>query len=278
MTGPGLVELLLRDRQERSSTLGWSASAAGVVLILSAVAALAMSVTAPGEALGEGEVPMLVIIAPPTPAIGAVSEPAPQVDAAGPDTPQPVAEAEPAPVLPQAMSDPVVRPELAEMARPVPEAAPAADLALPEPPKEPEPEPRPEKKVEKTHERKAEDKPKEKPKEKQTARAGADAALPAPEKKAAASAGSGRKAAANYGAEVMKKIRKTRKKASPAKGVVVVGFRIAGDGGLAGVSVIQSSGNVALDKVAVDHLRRSAPFPPPPEGAGRNYSFEFVGR
>jgi periplasmic protein TonB len=45
------------------------------------------------------------------------------------------------------------------------------------------------------------------------------------------------------------------------------------------VQVLQTSGNAALDRIAMDHIRRSAPFPaPPPTATGRGYSFEFVGK
>jgi protein TonB len=76
----------------------------------------------------------------------------------------------------------------------------------------------------------------------------------------------------------MRKVRATRRASGAGRGTVVVGFTIARDGSLAGVQVLRSSGNAALDRIAADHIRRSAPFPPPPEGAGRSYSFEFVGR
>jgi TonB family protein len=78
---------------------------------------------------------------------------------------------------------------------------------------------------------------------------------------------------------VLKKVRSTKKKAGAGKGMVVVGFSIAPDGGLAGVQVLQSSGDASLGLITVDHIHRSAPFPaPPPEAAGRGFSFEFVGR
>jgi protein TonB len=57
-----------------------------------------------------------------------------------------------------------------------------------------------------------------------------------------------------------------------------VGFSIGKDGSLAGVQVLQGSGNARLDKMALEHIRRSAPFPPPPEGAKRDYAWEFEGR
>ena len=53
---------------------------------------------------------------------------------------------------------------------------------------------------------------------------------------------------------------------------------IAADGSLAGVSLAQSSGNAALDKIALDHIRRSAPFPAPPEGVKPTYAWTFVGK
>ncbi|NUB46179.1 TonB family protein [Fertoebacter nigrum] len=84
--------------------------------------------------------------------------------------------------------------------------------------------------------------------------------------------------ASNYGGQVLRQISRTKKPKAPARGTVVVGFTIADSGGLAGVQVLRSSGAPALDAVALDHIRRAAPFPAPPEGAKRSYSFEFVGR
>lgn len=83
---------------------------------------------------------------------------------------------------------------------------------------------------------------------------------------------------AAYAKAVMKKVRSTKKKSGAGNGTVVVGFTIGKDGSLAGVKLLQSSGNAALDKIALDHIRRSAPFPAPPPDAGRSYSFEFVGK
>ena len=81
-----------------------------------------------------------------------------------------------------------------------------------------------------------------------------------------------------YAKAVMKKVRATKKQAGAGKGVVVIGFVVAGDGGLADVKILQGSGNAALDRIALDHIRRAAPFPPPPEAAGRSFAFEFVGK
>ena len=69
-----------------------------------------------------------------------------------------------------------------------------------------------------------------------------------------------------------------RLKALLARGRTVVAFSISDAGALASVKVLQSSGSTDLDQVAVDHIRRAAPFPKPPSGARRQFSFEFVGR
>ena len=77
---------------------------------------------------------------------------------------------------------------------------------------------------------------------------------------------------------MLKKVHAVRKKGGAGKGIVVVGFTVAADGGLAGVQILKPSGNAALDQTALGHIRRAAPFPAPPEGVGRSFSFEFVGK
>lgn len=88
----------------------------------------------------------------------------------------------------------------------------------------------------------------------------------------------GNAAASNYPGEVLRRIQRTRQARSPARGAVLVAFTVGSNGGLASVSVARSSGHAGLDQTALDHIRRAAPFPPPPAGAQRQYSFEFVGR
>ena len=99
------------------------------------------------------------------------------------------------------------------------------------------------------------------------------AARPAQERRVA-----GGQSAARYGDTVLRQIAKLRRKKAPDRGVVTVGFEIGADGGLRRVAVVSSSGSPALDQVAVEHIRRAAPFPPPPEGAAVRFAFEFVGR
>lgn len=88
----------------------------------------------------------------------------------------------------------------------------------------------------------------------------------------------GNAAASNYSGEVLRRIQRTRQARSPARGSVLVAFTVGNNGGLASVSVARSSGHAGLDQTALDHIRRAAPFPPPPAGAQRKYSFEFLGR
>lgn len=88
----------------------------------------------------------------------------------------------------------------------------------------------------------------------------------------------GNAAASNYPGEVLRRIQRTRQTRSPARGQVLVAFSVAQNGALASVSVSRSSGHAGLDQTALDHIRRAAPFPPPPAGAQTGFSFEFVGR
>ena len=88
----------------------------------------------------------------------------------------------------------------------------------------------------------------------------------------------GNAAASNYPGTVMRKINRTRKPHVGAKGAAIVGFEIAADGTLAGVRILQSSGEETIDQAAVNHLRRAAPFAAPPSGAQRRFQVEYVSR
>jgi protein TonB len=273
----------------RGAALGWSASASVVALALSGLAALAMSASPSGESSGEDAVQVLLL--PSAPAIAAQNEPAPVIAAAAPSAPEPPAEDEVAPDLTPTETTAPTRPDPAPTLPDLQDDAAAkadlpptkpAELAEADAPETPAVEPvtKPKPKADKPPKDAPKDAPDDLPKPKKTKTASADAASEAAAPKAAAaeSAGSGAKATANYGSAVMKKIRKTKKQRAPAKGTVVVGFAIAADGGLASVKVLQSSGSSELDQVALDHIRRSAPFPQPPPGADRKFSFEFVGK
>ena len=274
----------------RSRTFGWLTAGVSSAAILSGAAALALAAEGRNE-----PAPMMLDLSmmPSTaPNVAAVAEEAPEVldevtqQSDPPEMePPPELESDTPPDLPvqTAMS-------LPEIDRPV-----VADLSLPPPPEEPEPEP--EKPVEKVQkpEPKPEKKPepekkKEKPKKKvETAEKVEKTEKPKEEAQAAAKAGAaGAKAGkakggtkvspAAYAKAVMKKVRSTKKKKVKARGVAVVAFSVGRDGSLAGARIARSSGDAELDQVAVEHIRRSAPFPAPPEGADRNFQIEFAGK
>ncbi|MCB1460995.1 MAG: TonB family protein [Nitratireductor sp.] len=77
----------------------------------------------------------------------------------------------------------------------------------------------------------------------------------------------GNAAASNYPGLVYSKIRRTRQRRAGGSGVVRVRFSIRADGQLGSVAVARGSGTGRVDKTALEHVRRAAPFPPPPPGA-----------
>ena len=56
------------------------------------------------------------------------------------------------------------------------------------------------------------------------------------------------------------------------KGQVLVSFSIDDDGHLKNLSVLQTSGNAALDALGLAMIRAAAPFPPPPPDAQRAFT------
>jgi len=90
-----------------------------------------------------------------------------------------------------------------------------------------------------------------------------------------------RQATANYGNVVVRRIQRTRRENYRGRGrgrEATVGFGIETSGQLAWVRIESSSGDAELDELAVRHIRRAAPFPALPAGAGRVYSWVFEGR
>lgn len=279
-----------------SRNLGWTLASVSSAALLSGAAALALSVTPPPEPVMMAL--DLSIMPASAPHVAAMADPAPEVVQEIEDQPEPEPETEPPPEL-EADTAPDLPQQMPMMTLPEAETPVVADLSLPPPPPEPEPEPepkpepkvakaepkpekKPEKKVEKKKEpvkaaekpkEKAEDKPKEKAKEKKAASAGATGA-----KESAKAKGGAEMSPAAFHKAVIKKINRTKKKRVSDRGTVLVVFSIAKDGGLASVRVGQSSGSAELDQIAVDHIRRSAPFPAPPPGEGKNLSFKFTGK
>jgi protein TonB len=81
----------------------------------------------------------------------------------------------------------------------------------------------------------------------------------------------GNASASNYPGKVYAKIRRTRQKRAGGRGVAQIRFSISSSGGLASIRIASSSGSGSVDSTALDHIRRSAPFPPPPAGAQRQF-------
>lgn len=261
----------------RRTSMAWAGSTAVAALLVSGLAAWALSVPpTSGESTGDAETPLMLSLAP-APAIEAMSEPSPEVTQTV-DQPQEV-QPEEVPDTPELTEAPELPDQTPLPDQPVAEDVPLVDnepppalsemvipqKAEPKPKPEPKKEPKPEKPVKKA----------EKPPEKKAQQQAADGSAAAQPAAAAASAGAGGKAAKSYGADVMKKIRKTKKRRAPDKGVAVVQFAVGADGSLASVTLAKSSGSAGLDDLALDHIRRSAPFKAPPAGAQTKFSFEF---
>jgi protein TonB len=71
----------------------------------------------------------------------------------------------------------------------------------------------------------------------------------------------------SYSARVRARVAGNKPLGSGVRGTAVVSFGVTTSGGLAYASVARSSGNAALDRLAVSAVRASAPFPTPPAGA-----------
>lgn len=283
---------------------GWIGAGLAAAGMFAGVAAAAMRLPEAGQgALPENAVALdmsvgVVALAEVLPSVPPVPQtvpqtvhtqapPAPEMDEV-PRLPSP----DPAPVV-ERVAMPQIAPEPPLML-PLAEAPPVA--AAPPPQMEEAPvdlaeSPRPRSRPERVEAPRVEQRPpvqraqagperEERPREAETAQpsaaqaAGAQqAAQPAQQRREA-----GGRAAARYGDLVMRQIARSPRVRAPERGVVTVGFEIGADGGLLRVAVVESSGSAALDQVAVDHIRRAAPFPPPPEGARTRFGFEFEGR
>ncbi|MCX2721418.1 energy transducer TonB [Roseibium salinum] len=84
----------------------------------------------------------------------------------------------------------------------------------------------------------------------------------------------GNAAVSNYPGKVASKLRRSVRYPASAKrrnitGVVEVAFVVNSSGSVGSIRVVQSSGHAELDKAALDTVRRAAPFPQIPAGAGR---------
>ncbi|GAA3096870.1 hypothetical protein GCM10010520_48210 [Rhizobium viscosum] len=84
--------------------------------------------------------------------------------------------------------------------------------------------------------------------------------------------GVGTAAIANYKGKVRSRIRRAIRKPRGVEGSVVVTFSVSGNGGLTSARVSQGSGIPDIDQLALDAVRRAAPFGPPPGGQAMTIS------
>jgi periplasmic protein TonB len=87
----------------------------------------------------------------------------------------------------------------------------------------------------------------------------------------------GNAAVSNYPGKVARKLRRAVRFPSGAgsQGEARVSFVVDRNGNVGSVRVARSSGSAELDRAAAEAVRRAAPFPPIPDGAGRS-SWQFV--
>ncbi|MEM6758322.1 MAG: TonB family protein [Pseudomonadota bacterium] len=97
-----------------------------------------------------------------------------------------------------------------------------------------------------------------------------------PSSKTGQSATAGNAAASNYPGQVIRKISRVRRPRVASSGTAVVIFTITDNGGLSGLSILQSSGNARLDQAALSVIQRAVPFPRPPAGAKRFYKIPLL--
>lgn len=98
-------------------------------------------------------------------------------------------------------------------------------------------------------------------------------------KTAGKSTQAGNAAVSNYPGKVASKLRRSLRypreaRGGKLRGEVLVSFVVGSNGSVSSVRVARSSGSPVLDQAAGDAVRRAAPFPPIPDGAGRsNWTF-----
>ncbi|MER9835538.1 TonB family protein [Mesorhizobium sp. M0145] len=88
--------------------------------------------------------------------------------------------------------------------------------------------------------------------------------------------GIGNAAVTNYPGKIRSKlVRAFNSTRTRATGTATVAFTVGSNGSVRSARLTGSSGVAALDKAALDAVRRASPFPPIPEGAGRSaWQFE----
>lgn len=81
----------------------------------------------------------------------------------------------------------------------------------------------------------------------------------------------GNAATTNYRGKVVRKILRTRMERAGGRGRVGISFSISSSGTATSIRITRSSGNAKVDKIALRHIRRAAPFPRPPRGGAGKF-------
>lgn len=200
----------------------------------------------------------------------------PEATTAQPQMPQPEAPPEATPPKPQDTPPRIAATSPALSAPPAPDAALPAQ-ADPAPPKVPRPMAKPKPPAPKVPTKEKASRPAQAQPDLRakgqggTAAAGNNQTAPS----ATLSAGQVRSLMGAWGGQIRARIERHK---IPPEGVgagrVLLALNVARDGRLLGVSVAKSSGKAALDRAAVDAVRRAGRFPAAPKGLGeQSYSF-----
>jgi protein TonB len=117
----------------------------------------------------------------------------------------------------------------------------------------------------------------------QNARAGATTGTRTATSKSSGSGGakanaSGNAAVNNYPGLVMSCVSRSGRPNVRGRGTARVSFSVDSNGRLANVALAAASGSAALDRAAVDLVRRVRSCPPPPPGARRSFSIGISAR
>lgn len=129
--------------------------------------------------------------------------------------------------------------------------------------------------VEEPEETQLKEKPKKKPEKKKKTKKKATSSGPVGRtsgSNARRSSGSGRASFSNYAGRVAAHLRRYKRypsSAGRASGTVRVSFSLSRDGALGSVRLVANSGNSALDRAAINMVRRANPFPAMPRGLNR---------
>ncbi len=89
------------------------------------------------------------------------------------------------------------------------------------------------------------------------------------------SRGPGNSDVTNYAGRVLMHLNRTKPVFVSARGFARVFFEINPDGTLSFVDVIDSSGSQEINRAAKAQVKAASPFPPPPNGARRKFSFYY---